>query len=271
MENSIGDDFKKNQNSQELLVTQAEKKSLKEKLSKFTSSAMKNTATVAKDTLSVIKSGIESTKDYTNKKIEVVKKNIAINNLAYNYEILGQNATVKIYRVNIDDSYIYIKQADKNEKLVVSGSILKNLEDQSKVKVIMVERKKVEQLQLEINGKFETVPSYKISFKNYEEAKTTPYTQNITTTQTISIGEGATTGNINQINNIEKLNQIEDALNSFRPNILQRKQKEEAIKLFGSFKNCILKQQKDEKLFDKFIKVVDTILPSLVTVIFTLI
>lgn len=198
--------------------------------------------------------------------VEEHKSKIAFKQQSYEYEIVGQNAFIQAFRDNIEDSCVFFKQNDKNEKFILSGSILKNVEDNSKIVITAIEKKKVEQKTIIVDNLQKQIPCYKAKFAEYKE--TTKFEQNITTNQTINLEAGATVnGDINQINNLEKLNQIEKELSAYQPNLFKRSQKAEAIKLFGSFKNCVLNNQKDETLFNKFLKIISDILPSLVIIV----
>ena len=83
--------------------------------------------------------------------------------------------------------------------------------------------------------------------------------------QTVNIqGENIQTGNINlnakQVEN--DLDTIEAAIRNSNPSFLNRKKKESALELFRNFKDCVTNQKRDDGLFAKFLKVLETLVTS---------
>lgn len=200
-----------------------------------------------------------------------ISKNNAFKEKTYEFEIKGQDIRIRAFRDDIENNFIFFKQGSRGENLIFSGTVLKNIEDASEIQILMVDRRKVEQREITFNDKVETIPCFKATFKHYEEKEKSSTIQNFINSQTVTVESGATTGDINQINNIEKLNQIEEGLKNFKPSMFQKKNKEDAIKMFGSFKECIVNQKRNETLFQKFIKVLGVITPILVPVVQSLI
>ena len=90
-------------------------------------------------------------------------------------------------------------------------------------------------------------------------------TINQTQNQSIVI-QGNNSGDISQVAKQQfDLEEIKNAINGFNPSFLQRKKKEEAIELYGNFKNCIINKQKDETIFKKFLEILKTVAPAVIT------
>lgn len=95
--------------------------------------------------------------------------------------------------------------------------------------------------------------------------------QNITNNQNVTVGDN-NSGDITLVADFSsQLAEIEKAINDYHPSILNKKKKDEAIKLYGNFKNCVINHKKDEKFFDKFIKVLNIVAPAAATIASTLI
>ena len=62
------------------------------------------------------------------------------------------------------------------------------------------------------------------------------------------------------------LEAIENAINSYKPNFLQKKKKQEALELYGNFKNCIINKTKDESLFSKFLGILKEVAPTVIAI-----
>ena len=93
----------------------------------------------------------------------------------------------------------------------------------------------------------------KIKIKFTEHKKETSAQNVYNNTQTISI-TGSNSGNISQTINIEQqLAQIESEIDTVK-GVFNISQKKQAQQMFERFKNCITNHQKDENLFNKFIK-----------------
>lgn len=97
------------------------------------------------------------------------------------------------------------------------------------------------------------------------------FTQNITNTQNITVGDN-NSGDISIVADFgNQLCEIENAINSYRPSIINKHKKDEAIKLYGNFKNCVINKQKDQTLFEKFIKILEIVAPTVVSIATTII
>lgn len=129
---------------------------------------------------------------------------------------------------------------------------LKNIADQSEIQIQEVDKKDfyfpitIAEIQYELVGKK----------ASYDFFKAQNMIQNITnsTTQNVNIS-GTNYGDISQNVNIEQqLAQIEGEIKNCKGRLFAFKKKD-AEQLFGSFKSCILTNQKDENLFKKFLKI----------------
>ena len=104
------------------------------------------------------------------------------------------------------------------------------------------------------------IKCYKCRYEIY--IPSSPSTINQTQNQSIIV-HGDNNGDITQVAKQQSdLEEIENAINSFKPNLLQKKKKQEALELYGNFKNCIINKKKDEGLFSKFLDVLKVVAPA---------
>lgn len=261
LENKIDVNQEQTVEEKEQIVDESKKKSFWNKLG----SGIRNTAKKAGDG---IKAGIDKVHDW-NEERKAVKR------ATETFEIVGDGTRVKMFR-KIEEKSLYFKQDDKNANKLKSKIILLNTEDNSEIQLLEIDRKTTYfvDLKIEENNKesrIEKVPCFKATYKNYKK-EVIPINQTINNNQSVVIEQGAVlNGDIVQNNYVEKLNEIELAINSYKPKFFNKSKKEEAIKMFGNFKNCIIKQQKDESLFSKFLKIISDIAPSVVSIVVALI
>ena len=111
--------------------------------------------------------------------------------------------------------------------------------------------------------------------KYYYKPYSKPVSQTInyiTNNQSVTVGDN-NCGDITLVADFSsQLEEIKRAINNYKPSLLNKKKKDEAIKLYGKFENCVVNKQKDQTLFDKFIEVLKVIAPpaiSIVTAIIT--
>lgn len=108
------------------------------------------------------------------------------------------------------------------------------------------------------------IKCYKCRYEIY--IPSSPSTINQTQNQSIII-QGDNSGDITQVAKQQSdLEEIENAINSFKPNILQKKKKQEALELYGNFKNCIINKKKDAGLFSKFLDVLKVVAPTVIAI-----
>lgn len=104
------------------------------------------------------------------------------------------------------------------------------------------------------------IKCYKCRYEVY--IPSSPSTINQTQNQNIVV-HGDNNGDITQVAKQQSdLDEIENAINSFKPNLLQKRRKQEALELYGNFKNCIINKKKDEGLFSKFLDVLKVVAPA---------
>lgn len=106
----------------------------------------------------------------------------------------------------------------------------------------------------------------KYFYKPYSKP-VSPHIQNITNNQTVTV-EGNNSGDITLVADFStQLAELEKAINDSHPSFFYKKKKEEAIKLYGNFKDCVINRQKDKSLFDKFKDVLKIIAPAAVSIV----
>ena len=104
------------------------------------------------------------------------------------------------------------------------------------------------------------IKCYKCRYEVYMPSS--PSTINQTNHQSIIV-QGDNNGDITQVAKQQSdLDEIENAINSFKPNLLQKRRKQDALELYGNFKNCIINKKKDEGLFSKFLDVLKVVAPA---------
>ena len=104
------------------------------------------------------------------------------------------------------------------------------------------------------------IKCYKCRYEVY--IPSTPSTINQTQNQSIIV-HGDNNGDITQVAKQQSdLEEIENAINAFRPNLFKRNKKQEALELYGNFKNCIINRKKDEGLFSKFLDILKVVAPA---------
>lgn len=119
-----------------------------------------------------------------------------------------------------------------------------------------------------IEGNSQTIPCYLYKYRIKENQAAAVHN---TINQSLTI-QGNNSGDINMIAQTEKaLSDIYYAIQNFKPSLLNKGKKNEALQLFGSFKNCIINKQHDNTLFDKFINILKAIIPSAATIAVSLI
>ena len=119
-----------------------------------------------------------------------------------------------------------------------------------------------------IESNSQTIPCYLYKYRIKENQSTAVHN---TINQSLTI-QGNNSGDINMIAQTEKsLSDIYSAIQSVKPTLLNKGKKNEALQLFGSFKNCIINKQPDNTLFDKFINILKVLMPSAATIAVSLI
>lgn len=114
------------------------------------------------------------------------------------------------------------------------------------------------------------IDCFKYFYKPYER-QISQTIQNITNNQTVTVGDN-NSGDITLVADFSsQLADIEKAIHNYQPSIFNKKKKDEAIKLYGNFKNCVMNKQKDQSLFDKFIKVLEVVAPVAISIVSTII
>ena len=110
----------------------------------------------------------------------------------------------------------------------------------------------------------------KYYYKPYSKP-VSPTTQNITNTQNVMVGDN-NSGDITLIADFSsQLSDIKSAIDNSKPNLFNKHKKDEAVKLYGKFENCIVNKQNDKTLFDKFIEVLKVVAPAAVSIVTTII
>lgn len=109
-------------------------------------------------------------------------------------------------------------------------------------------------------------------FKCYYESYTIPIFHNIYNNNQTLINNGNVYGDINQTinNDLQQLEIIEQAIKSAKTSRfgkITEKKKNEAIILYGDFKNCIINKQPNKTLFEKFLKVIEIVAPTVVSIV----
>ena len=199
----------------------------------------------------------------------------AIKSSTETFEFIGDGTKIQMFR-NIDEHCVYFRIGDKNANRLRSNTLLKNKGDNSIIQILEVDRKHRYEQEVNVgkeDGKsiLKKILCYKATYKNYEKQKVA-VTKVFNQHQNVVVERGATlNGDVVQNNYINELNQIEDAIKSYKPNMFNKRKKEEALQLFGTFRNCVINQQKNDSVFDKFIKVLGSILPAAATIATTII
>lgn len=107
---------------------------------------------------------------------------------------------------------------------------------------------------IQVNNEDFFIQCYAIKVKLMEREKTSIPSQNVTNIQQSIVVQGNNSAPINQIANVEEqLNKIEGDIKNCKGKLFSNN-KREAEKLFGSFKDCVLSNKKNDSLFDKFLK-----------------
>lgn len=107
------------------------------------------------------------------------------------------------------------------------------------------------------------IKCYKCLYEGYTAP--TASVVNNTVNQSMTI-EGDANGDITQIATLQSdLERIESEIQKFKPTLFNKKKKDDAIVLFGNFKNCIINKQKDESLFSKFLEVLKVVAPAAIS------
>ena len=167
------------------------------------------------------------------------------------FDAFGNGYQIKARRDRINKELFFLND-ESHLSEIHANTRLKNIADYSEIQIQELDKKDsyhpvvVTDIQYQLTGKR----------ASYELFKEQNMVQNITnsTTQNVTVS-GDNYGDISQIINIEQqLSQIEGAINNVK-GLLNAAKKKQAQELFGNFKNCIINRQKNESLFDKFIKV----------------
>lgn len=119
-----------------------------------------------------------------------------------------------------------------------------------------------------MEGNSQTIPCYLYKYRIKENQPTAVHN---TINQSLTI-QGNNSGDINMVAQAEKsLLDIYTAIQNVNPTLFNKGKKNEALQLFGSFKNCIINKQPDKTLFDKFINILKALIPSAATIAVSLI
>jgi hypothetical protein len=224
------------------------KKSKFDGLKKFGGKIVEAGANAAKTTAEKVKAKV----DDINEQREEHKAYIEA---TYEFIIVGVGEVTKPTKIRafriIDSLELLFKSTDSNMKYIKSETILENTSDQSRVKITFVDDKNfIVHSYSQLDKEFE-VQCIRAKFVIYEK-KYTPISNVIN--QSISISNSTIDGGVTQVNDLtQKLNDFEGELNRSKSNPFTKKNKTEAIKLYGSFKDCVINQRKDDPIVKKFL------------------
>ena len=96
-------------------------------------------------------------------------KNTALKDALATYTIAGLKLKIKAFNGSETERAIYIKQDDKNLESVLSGTILVD-EDNRKILITQINKKRVVQKTLIVNGKEEFFPCFRAEYEVYDAA-----------------------------------------------------------------------------------------------------
>lgn len=228
----------------------------------------KNTLNGIKNTVSNAKNIAQNAIDKHNALKEIRKKFEQEATIFFMWENTDKNGTNNrlktIYAIKFpQESYLLLLKSDS----INIGTVLSADKGQSFI-VTDLDDKTI--INYPLN---EQVPYYLDCYKvfyQFYQTKSPTVVQQIQN-QSVTI-HGNNSGDITLVaKQQDDLNTIESAIHSYKPNLFDKWKKNQAIELFGNFKNCIINKQKDQTLFDKFIKVLEVIAPSVVSIAKTLI
>ena len=198
----------------------------------------------------------------------------AFNEETYEFEVLGafnklnQQIKIRAFRL-IDENELLFKCDDNDIKRILSGTILKTVKDYSLIEITMIDDKKQVNYKLLVKEEECNVPCFKAKFKLYENKKQVINNVN----QSISISNSTIHGDVNQINEINnKLDELENLLKNAKPGLFgkAKSNQQDAIKLYGSFRNCVINGKKDDPIIKKFIDLAISVIPNIVTIVASL-
>jgi len=226
----------------------------------------------AKDVASDVKEFSDKKKE-EHKEHEAFKK--AYSESTYVYEIQGaiekngRAKTICAFRIKESNELdIWVNEDHVND--VFSNSILLNLLDRSKIRILTVETKEIRHHKLLIDGTEKTIQCFVASYEKFDESKVQgPQVVHNEVHQNVSIG-GNNSADISLNSNIQvKFEELEKDIRAlkFSPfNTKGKKQQEEALTIIGPVKNCIINGKKDDPLVKKFLDLLLAIAPTLASV-----
>lgn len=217
-------------------------------LKKFGNKILETSSNVAKATAEKVKAKV----DDINEQREEHKTYIEA---TYEFIIVGVGEVTKPTKIRafriIDSLELLFKSTDSNMKYIKSETILENTSDQSRVKITFIDDKNfIVHNYKKLDREFE-VQCIRAKFVIYEK-KYIPISNVVN--QNISINNSNIEGGITQVNDLtQKLNDFEGELNNSKSSLFNKKSKTEAIKMYGSFKDCVINQRKEDPIVKKFL------------------
>lgn len=209
------------------------------------------------------KSASESVKYEIDKRQKISALNRIFESEATEYIDSLSGQTIYGIRENIDSKKILIRKKDE----IICNSVLNYLGQSFRIidatPKIMVPYTK--------EGNDQVLECYHVKFELIQNEKPIANTTNVTQILTI---HGDNNGEANLTTVVkDQLEKLEETIRNYKPSLFGKGKnlQNQAIEMYGNFKNCIINKQKNQTLFDKFIKIVSSFLPTAVPLITALI
>ncbi len=223
-----------------------------------------------KSTTNKVKSGIEDHLEARQERKEYLE---AYNAQTYSFEIMGvkdnrgNNRLIKAFR-NIDDNFLEIASEEQNKDYIKSNTVLKELNDESEIKILLVQSREVDiKTIIDSQGQSHDIQIFKATYELKKEPNIQSVTNISNVNQNVTVGDHHK-GDVVLTSNIEiELNNFFEEINkvSTRRFSRERKAQEEAIKIIGPVKDSIINGKEDKGLIDKFISLLGIFAPTLVS------
>lgn len=251
-----------NEESVEETITDEEGKQ-KSKIGKFFSS-------VGSKAISAVKAGATFVKDKTvtayDKHQEIQKNNKMFEDASIKFTISSEKIQsgdfsdiVQFYAIKSMQDHSLLVRIDT--RLTVNTVIVSN---EGQFRITDIDSKTEIDFPVDNSSQY-PIKCYKCLYEAYKKEPASPVVNN--TINQSNVIHGDNYGDVTQIaTQQDDLDKIESEIQKYKPKLLHKGKKEEALILFGNFKNCVLEKKKDKSLFDKFLDVLKIVAPAVVSI-----
>lgn len=205
-----------------------------------------------------LKNVTDKVQSFTDEQELKKKKRKAFENDCQTYLIVGKTnksgASYLIQAVRFREKNELFFMYDEKDLTEINSHVrLQNTSDGSEIEILEVEKGKTSYYPITIEDMNYEIAGIMASYRLYQATIPSVHITNNSIQNNNINGDNAQISQV--ITYTQELDTLQSEITNSKVNLFQKKKKEEALNLFGNFKNCVINQKKDESLFKKFLKV----------------